>query len=313
MKRFWSVTLLVAMLIAVLLPASAVLAQDGPAFMEGTVVADVLAIRAEASLGSEVLATVDSGMVVDVWSVDGSWAMVSYEDVVGYTFASDLDISLKFVGLDGEVVSDVLAVRSDQNITAEVLDTVDGGETVGVVYVDDLWAYVFTGHAIGWTFAEDLALGEDLSVASNFLQDVAEVSADVAAIRAEPNISSDVVVTVDNGETVSVLYQSDNHLWSYVWYDGHEGWAFAADLNVIAPRAYGEGTSNVLRLNFRSSPDTSDNDNIATQLPEAATVLLLGQTEDGTWLNVRYNGDDGWVSAEFIDTEFDTSTLPVTG
>ncbi len=314
MKKSWIIALLVILALTAVGPT---LAQDGDeiAFLQGVVNADVLAVRGEADIAAEVLGTVDHGEVVDVLEVDGLFAHVRYDDLEGYAFAADLDISPAPLNLDGTAnTSTDLAVRADRMVSADVLTTVPGGGHVGVLLVDGLWALVYTGDAIGWVFAADIDLGEDNSYASNFLQDTAD--ADVRnelALRAEPAISADVVTTIPADEVVSVLYYSDDGLFGYVWYHGQGGWAFAADLHVTQPRALGTGTTNQARLNFRSAPDTSDNYNIIAQLPLGAEVLLLGQTEDGTFLNVRYDGEAGWVSTDFVDSELDLTTLPVTG
>lgn len=310
MKR-WSIALLVAIL--VLLPVSTVFGQDGEfAFQQGVVnTAEAMPIRAEQSLSAEVLGQVAPGEVVDVYEVDGIWAWVSYEDVEGWTFAADLDLRDAQVDLSGEVVADVLAVRAEKSISADTVDTVEGGEMVGVLVLTETWAYVYTGDALGWAFNGDLALSEDTFYVDNFLKDMAAVASDVLAVRAEPSIGADVLFTLEHGDMVDVMYEEG--IFSYVWYGDEGGWAFSADLDVTQPRAYGVGVPTDLRVNFRSEPDTSDNYNIITQLPEGTEVLLLGQTEDGTWLNVRYEGEEGWVSTELIETEYDVTMLPVTG
>ncbi|WP_027965261.1 peptidoglycan-binding protein [Halalkalibacillus halophilus] len=58
----------------------------------------------------------------------------------------------------------------------------------------------------------------------------------------------------------------------------------------------GEITTN---LNFREGPSTGY-DRIAT-IPQGTIVDLIG-TSDSGWLNVRYDGDEGWVSGDYVDT-----------
>ncbi len=312
MKR-WSIALLAVVLI--LLPTASVFGQDGEiAFQQGVVIStEAMPIRAEQNISAEVLAQVDPGSVVDVFEVDGIWAFVSYEGVEGWAFAADMEMRDAQVMLSGGVLSDVLAVRTEQSISADTVATVEGGEQVGVLVLDmdGTWAYVYTGEALGWTFVNDLELSEDTFYVDNFLKDAAVVASDVLAVRAEPSISADVLFTVEHDEMVYVLYEEG--IFSYVLYDHETGWAFSADLDVTQPRAYATGVPTALRVNFRSEPDTSDDYNIITQLPEGAEVLLLGQTEDGTWLQIRFDGEMGWVSTELIETEYDVTMLPVTG
>lgn len=314
MKRSWSVVVLIALLVAAMVPGVAQ-AQDGVATLQGVVTADALAIRAEANIAADLVGVVEHGELVEVFEVNGNWAMVRYGDLSGYAFAADLDISPAPLFLDATAdTNSDLAIRAEQNISSAVVATVPSGGHVVVLLIDDLWAYVSDGHAVGWTFTNTLAIGSDGAYAAEYLQDTATTASNSeVAVRASTDISSDVVTTIASGEAVSRLFTSEDGLWSYVLYHGTEGWVFTSRLRVSSPRAYATGAPTELRLNFRSAPDTSDKNNIITQLPEGAEILLFGRTEDGAWLHARYEGQAGWVSAEFIATDYDITTLPVTG
>ncbi|MCB9437601.1 MAG: SH3 domain-containing protein [Anaerolineales bacterium] len=314
MKRSWSVVVLIALLVAAMVPGVAQ-AQDGVATLQGVVTADAMAIRAEANIAADLVGVVEHGELVEVFEVEGNWAMVRYGDLSGYAFAADMDISPANLYLDATVgTRSDLAVRSSQDISGDVVETLAPGSHALVLLIDDVWAYVSTGHNVGWVFARNLRLGTDAAYATEYLQDTATTSSrSEVAVRTSTDISSDVVTTIASGETVSRLFKSEDGLWSYVVYHGAEGWVFSSRLSVSSPRAYAVGAPTELRLNFRSAPDSSDKNNIITQLPEGAEVLLFGRTEDGAWLHARYEGQAGWVSAEFIATDYDVTTLPVTG
>ncbi len=51
-------------------------------------------------------------------------------------------------------------------------------------------------------------------------------------------------------------------------------------------------------LNIRSGPSTSDD--ILTSVTPDTRLSVIGQTDTGDWLEVRYLGLNGWVSAEFV-------------
>lgn len=318
MKRAWILVLLVALMVAIVLPFNAAFGQDStPAFQQGTVTSrsGEIAVRAEPDLSSETLGTLANDTVVDVLEVGAQWTHIRTDDLDGYVFTSNLAISLKFLNLSATTSTNSdLAVRAEPNISAETVDVVPNGSTVGVIFVDGLWAYIYTGDAVGWTFTRELVLAADGTAAAEFLTDQATAATrNELAVRAEPSINSDLAFTVNTGEHVNVLYSSENGLFSYILYDGQLGWALVSDLTVDSPRALATGVVNELRVNFRSEASSESADTIITQLPTGAEVLIIGRTEDGNWLHVRYEGQSGWVSTEFIGTDVDVTTLPVTG
>lgn len=314
MKRSWSVVVLIALLVAAIAP-SMVSAQSGVATRQGVVKARLLAIRAEPDIASDVVATAARGEVVEVFAVNGRWATVRYGDVDGYAFAADLTISLAALFLDGTVTTrSDLAVRTSQDISADVVETLAPSSHVIVLLIDDVWAYISTDHNVGWVFVRNLRVGSDAAYANEFLQDTATTASRTeVALRTAPDIASDVVTTLAAGEEVSRLFKSDDGVWSYIVYHGQRGWVFTSRLTVTTPRAYATGVPSVNRVNFRSVPNTGDNSTIITQLPEDAELLIFGQNADGTFLNVRYDGQAGWVATDFVTTDYDVTTLPVTG
>ena len=64
------------------------------------------------------------------------------------------------------------------------------------------------------------------------------------------------------------------------------------------------------RVNVRQAPSTDAE--IAGKLEPQVGVVIVGRTEDGSWLQVLLDGDAGWVAAELIATDGDTTALPVT-
>jgi len=64
-------------------------------------------------------------------------------------------------------------------------------------------------------------------------------------------------------------------------------------------------------INVRSGPSTSDA--VVTSLGAGETVPTDGRNDDSTWLHVRFDdGTMGWVFAELVSVDGDTSMLPVT-
>jgi len=84
----------------------------------------------------------------------------------------------------------------------------------------------------------------------------------------------------------------------YVSYNGQVGWIAGAYLSATNPDDqggnYGTATANV---NLRSEPSTAST--ILAVVPKGAKVQLL-HTQAGDFLNVNYNGRQGWVHKAYI-------------
>lgn len=310
MKKVLSIALLLALLVAVAVPTT--FAQDGDelATQQGVVLTSSnLALRAEPSLDGEVLATLGAGDVVDVFEVEGIWARVRYTDadgnvLNGYVFESNLDISPAALNATGTIsTSSSQAVRTAPDLTADVITTLDNGATVGVLQIQGIWAQVYTGEAVGWTFVADVNIDPASSAASDFLTDLAEtnVSSELA-VRATPNITGDVVTTLEDAAQVRVLGESEDGLFSYVrTEDGTLGWVFSADLSILEPRAVGSGTTTQNRVLFRAAP--VDGEIIGDPLAAGTEVLIIDVTDDFQWFEVRIDGQTGYVSSRFVETD----------
>jgi uncharacterized protein YraI len=72
------------------------------------------------------------------------------------------------------------------------------------------------------------------------------------------------------------------------------------------------GKVNTQILNLREGPATSFE--IVDRLQQDTQVVITGRLSDSVWLKVTVPsiGKEGWVAAEYIDSETDLSTLPVT-
>jgi uncharacterized protein YgiM (DUF1202 family) len=65
-------------------------------------------------------------------------------------------------------------------------------------------------------------------------------------------------------------------------------------------------------LRMRSGPGT--NYEVLNLLAEGQEVDVLGRDETGEWLKISLDsGEEGWVTAEFIDVGVDVEALPIVG
>jgi uncharacterized protein YraI len=68
---------------------------------------------------------------------------------------------------------------------------------------------------------------------------------------------------------------------------------------------------STIGLNLRAGPGLSHR--VILVLPDGAEIELLGRSADSQWLEARLpEGLGGWVFASYVETEGDTSRLPVT-
>ncbi len=313
MNRLVKIVLVLALMLAVL-PISGIFAQDG-----GTPIAQGVdntgegaAIYAEPSIYADVVAQSTPGAVWMIYEEDGLWVLVDG----GWTLASNLDISAAQVDLEGTANTRTdFAIRETPFVTSDVIATMPGGSTVGVFVIDGLWAGVYDGDHLGWAFAADLDLSEPSAQLTQVVQRQGEVVSDVMAVRVDASPQAEALTTVEAGEVATIYAFSDNGLFAFVNAGGHTGWAFASDMEV-SDKVYGLGTINAGPANFRDAPD-----GVAVNRVGAGDgVYILGQSEDGAWIKVKYQGSmfidgaevsnpTGWVSAGLVDT--DASDLPV--
>lgn len=63
----------------------------------------------------------------------------------------------------------------------------------------------------------------------------------------------------------------------------------------------GEGNTGTLNdgVNMRSSASNDDDENIINTIEEGETVTILGK--EGDWYHIEYEGEEGYVKAEYID------------
>ena len=111
--------------------------------------------------------------------------------------------------------------------------------------------------------------------------------------------SSNIITTIPKGASVKV-YKEVSGGWYYVAYGSRKGYVkagyFASDSATSSSSGSSGRTTANVRL--RSSRSTSSSGNIILVIPSGRTVTILG--ESGGWYKVRYNGQTGYVSSDYI-------------
>lgn len=152
---------------------------------------------------------------------------------------------------------------------------------------DGAWLYIETGSGAGWVETDGvIAFGaNDLPILEN------APAADIDSMAESDAGAESVVLTSTATATPEEA---------------------AAESDSIALAMNGTVALSASRLNVRSGPGT-DYSIIAKAYPDEA-VTVLAQDDTGSWLQIALpslTGGFGWVSADYIDLDSSSATLPV--
>jgi uncharacterized protein YraI len=122
---------------------------------------------------------------------------------------------------------------------------------------------------------------------------------DTVRLRAGPSTDDDILTDLDTGDRLGIIGGQQNGFYPVV-HNGLTGWVYddyvAPDGTKRAGAAVGVVTE---RVNFRTGPSTADS--IISRMPAGRVVLLTGEAENG-FLSVSFDGDKGWIYAQYLDT-----------
>ena len=153
-------------------------------------------------------------------------------------------------------------------------------------------------------------------------QGSASATASIATnIYAGPSTAFWIVGTVNRFETLPVLAISPDGAWWLVNGRSGQGWVVGTALTVTNGSSVGVQdpgafiTVTASLLNVRSGPGPTAA--IQGRLSAGQRVYLIGQSTDGTWLNIRWRYGNGWVQARYTSAgdaapTTDASGAPVT-
>ncbi len=131
------------------------------------------------------------------------------------------------------------------------------------------------------------------------------VTADVLNVRSNPNTSSSVIGSLKQNTTISIIEM--NNGWYKISYNNSTGWVSGEYVNVNnSSTTTSTGTVNADSLNVRAGASTSNK--IIGSLSNGSKVEILS-TSNG-WHQIKFNGGTGFVSADFISTNSDSTPPP---
>jgi uncharacterized protein YraI len=144
-------------------------------------------------------------------------------------------------------------------------------------------------------------------------------------IRSAPSVNANVLGIIPTGSVVAAIGQNAGFNWIQVEYGNVEGWVASwvvigsADLSGLPVTSQSTEFSpleadtllarSIYNVAIRTGPGLTYG--IQTELPAYTDALLLGRTDDNSWVRVNYEGYEGWAAAWLITASGDINNLPV--
>jgi len=210
------------------------------------------------------------------------------------------------------VINGPLNLRATASADGSIVDELPDGATVSLTgqSIDGFLSVSYQGTS-GWASAEFLDVG---GPAAEPLAPVKVIDG-ALNLRSTASTEAEVLQVLDDG---AELFLTGEYSGGYlgVTFDGTSGWAFASYLAPIdgAPAGPAESakTATVIdgALNLRA--EASDASDVLTEIPDGATVTLLGQTENG-FSAISFDGAEGWAATTYLSSEPTGNVTPASG
>ncbi len=134
------------------------------------------------------------------------------------------------------------------------------------------------------------------------------VTAQKVNVRAQPDTDADILAVVRKGSDLTLI-SSDEDGWLKISVGGKVGYVsaeYAALSDIISGGGTLTATVDTKKLYLRATPSSSG-DSLA--LLERGAVLTV-TSRSGDWLAVTYNGQSGYISAQYVRLNGDGSAQP---
>ena len=281
---------------------------------------DPVRLRRRPGLGSEILTLVPEGAEVAVVgqlveASDGSlWWKVAYGGFRGYMIADYLSLGGTSGGGGGDAVTTSdLNLRSGPSTGDSVLLVMPPGAGVTVTGgpVNGFYPVRYRG-TDGWAYGDylDFGGGGGAPLVKPSATGRARVIDGALNLRSGPSTADPVLLVMPDGGVVKLLGEESNGF-LHVRYDGVNGWAYGAYLEIrdggdsgsssgsswlSSAEAIGQAATTTA-LNLRAGPGTGNA--VILVIPSGGNVEILGDPEQGFY-PVRYAGETGWAHGDFL-------------
>lgn len=298
-------------------------------FGTGTVTGSDVRMRSGASTSSSVIGTYGKGTQMTVTGVSGNWYAVNYNGKTGYVSsdfmslasgstasnntASNTSNTAATGGKSGSVIGTSVRMRSGPSTDYDILGTYSNGVKLNVLGSENGWYKVSYNGKTGYIKADYVRVTPDSATTST---DGTVTGSDVR-LRLGPSTSYSIVGTYPKGTAVKISGTSGN--WYEVSINGTYGYMSKDFVSTKTAATAAENTNQSIpkpsesmskigiisgsNVRMRGGPGT----NYATvgYLGTGAKVDITGKT--GNWYAVSYNGQKGYVCADYMSLSSNTS------
>lgn len=207
-----------------------------------------------------------------------------------------------------EITTDTLNVREGPGLSYKVIEVGKRGDRFSVIDEKSDWIQVSLNSSgkKGWVAAWLVKKhsSNEVSASKNGI-----VTVNQLRVRSGPSTSYQVVTTLSQGATVTIIKTESN--WHQIKASNVTGWVAAEFIQDIKTDTGGSssnqqtGKVTANNLNVRSTASTSGN--ILGKLQKGSSVSIL--SVEGNWVKIQYNGQAAWISKEFVEIS-STSSQP---
>ena len=204
----------------------------------GTVIADLLNVRASTSTTSEVITKVQNGTEVEILANDGVWYKILLPDgKEGFVSADYLTPNPSYFGV---VPATKLFVRASTGTMSQAITTLPYGTVVELLAYDGYWYKIgYRNGQKGYVSAEYISLDLSLAVETPYVV-YGYIAASTLNIRAYTDVNSASLTKLPMGSCVEIL-ASDGSWHKVKTAAGIEGYA-SADYISLTPVDEPEGS-----------------------------------------------------------------------
>ncbi|MEH7093842.1 SH3 domain-containing protein [Neobacillus vireti] len=181
----------------------------------GTVTADTINIRTEASASSPIIGKLTYGTNVTITSKQNSWLEISYSSLKGWVKAEFIEEQSgtakdtpknTSTGEYSTVTAESLSVRSDSSLNAAIIGSVAKGQQFAILEENNNWAKIeYESGSYGWVSGWYLEKTTASTPAKQSLKDSkVTILHNGTNIRQEAKVQSNVVALANEGDTFTV-------------------------------------------------------------------------------------------------------------
>ncbi len=283
---------------------------------QATVNADYLNIRSGKGTDTSIIGGLTQGSVVTILdNSDANWVKIrttgGIEGYVAREYLTGAETPSEPTTPEtpsetttATVNADVLNVRSGKGTDTSIIGTLQNGETVTVLDNSDAtWVKIKTSSSLeGYVHRDYLNIGSSAPETPSE-PTTATVNADVLNVRSGKGTDTSIVGTIRNGETVTVLDDSDATWIKIKTSSGLEGYVHKDYLNFGSNTGGGSSTAKYAQvtadvLNVRSGMGTEYSKIGSVSYGEIVEVL---DDSNAGWAKIKTSsGLEGYVSKDYL-------------